>query len=136
MALRKLTVPKTVSTAAKVAAPATKTPAPKTAAKPSVPMHSIKTDWSGPSKGVNSRVSRTPIDPAVFGTLPDAAMTERDRKNLIALKAAFGGKQFQRQNLDAGILRRLGERGFIEHVSGGSNEATAIFKLTNKKLAA
>lgn len=115
-------------------APAAKAAAPK-AARPSVPMHSFQSGWTGASDGVNTRVSRTKIDSTRFGSLADAPLTERDQQNLAALRSQFGGKQFVRANIDAGILRRLGERGYVEHVSGGMNEATATFRLTNKKAA-
>jgi hypothetical protein len=75
------------------------------------------------------------IDSSRFGSLMDAPLTERDQKNLSALRSQFGGKAFQRANIDAGILRRLGERGYVEHVSGTGNEATATFRLTGRKVA-
>jgi hypothetical protein len=131
----------TKNRAAKAAASATVRPAPKpkvaaatkTVAKPTVQMHTFSTEWSGASDAVNQNVSRTPIDSSRFGTLLDAKMTERDIKNLAAMRAQFGHRQFERGNLDAGILRRLGERGYVTQVSGGHNDANAVFKLTNRK---
>jgi len=105
------------------------------AAKPTLVKHDFATGWSGDSAGVNLRVSRTPIDVSRFGS-SNGPLTERDRANLTSFREQFGNKPFERSNLDAGIIRRLGERGYLAHVSGGSNEATAKFKLTNKKLAA
>lgn len=139
----------TVKRAAKAASAAAETkvrPAPRPKAKPteadpkvarpSVAMHNLPTAWSGGTSGVgNSRVSRTPLPLDRFGTLTDAPLTERDRENLGVLRQQFGGGKFQRANIDAGILRRLGERGFLEHVSGAANEATAVFRLTNRKAA-
>jgi hypothetical protein len=129
----------TKTRAAKAAASAKVRPAPtpkasaKTVAKPTVQMHDFTSGWTGESDGVNRRVSRTPIDASRFGSLMDAPLTERDQKNLAALRSQFAGRQFERGNLDAGILRRLGERGYIQHVSGGNNDANAVFKLTARK---
>lgn len=118
-------------TRAKAVKPA---PAPK-AVKPSIQMHNFASAWEQPSDVTNERVSRTKIDATRFGTLPNAAMTDRDRKALDALRGQFGGKAFSRSNIDAGILRRLGERGFVAHVSGSEVDANATFKLTNRKAA-
>lgn len=106
------------------------------ATKPTVPMHDVHSNWSGASDVSNTRVSTTPIDYSKFGTLPNAKLTPRDREAIAALDSEFGKRQFERANIDAGIIRRLGERGYVEHVSGASNEPTAMFKLTGKKLAA
>jgi hypothetical protein len=123
---------KPAPTAKAKATPKPETPKANTVAKPSIPMHDLHSDWSGPSDVANSRVSRTPIDPSKFGTLLNAKLTERDQKALATLREQFGFKGFQRANVDAGILRRLGERGFIEHVSGSDNSADAVFKLTKR----
>lgn len=137
----------TIKRAAKAASAAKVRPAPKAkqaapeapkakpVARPTVQMHNFSSGWTGESDGVNRNVSRTPIPVDRFGTLTSAPLTERDQKNLDALRKQFGGKHFERGNLDAGILRRLGERGYIEHVRGASNEATAVFRLTGRKAA-
>ena len=104
--------------------------------KPTVPMHSLSSKWDGPSDVANSRASRTSIDYSKFGSLPNAKMTDRDRKAYAALESEFGKRQFERANVDAGILKRLGERGYIAHVDGAANDPLARFKLTGKKLAA
>lgn len=120
------------------------TPAPKAtapvkaapkAAKPTTVKHDFASAWTGESDGVNRRISRTQIDASRFGSRANDPLTERDRKNLETFRSQFGNKAFQRSNLDAGILRRLGERGYIAHVSGAGNEATATYKLTGKKAA-
>lgn len=126
---------KALKTAVAAAIKVRKAPTPKAAARPSVPMYQFSSGWTGASDGQNTRLSRTPIDATRFGSLADAPLTERDQKNLTALTAMFGKKQFTRANIDAGIIRRLGERGFVEHVSGAANEATACFKLTSRKVA-
>lgn len=118
---------------AKAAAPAVKTK-PQKAAKPAVVAHKFGTDWHGASDAVNSRTSRTPIDFSKFGSLPQAALTDRDQKAIEALRKQFGPRSFERGNLDAGIIRRLGERGVIQHVSGSDVDPKAQFKLTRKGL--
>ena len=110
------------------------TPVPPKAAKPKAVKYDFQPGWTGDSSGVNLRVSRTPIPVDRFGT-SQGPLTDRDRANLAELRQQFGGKAFERANLDAGILRRLGERGYLSHVSGEPSEESAKFKLTNKKAA-
>lgn len=105
------------------------------AAKPTLVKHDFASNWTGASDGVNLRVSRTAIPVDRFNTRPNDPLTERDRANLTKFRDEFGGKAFERGNLDAGILKRLGERGYLKHVSGAANEATAKFALTAKKVA-
>lgn len=122
------TAPKTATKPAKAAAKIVKAKP----AKPSVPLHSIKSNWSGVSDVANLRTTRTPIAVEKFGKLIGAAMTDRDRKALQALRNQFKQGEFTRANIDAGILRRLGERGFLTHVSGSNVAADAKFKLTTR----
>ena len=104
---------------------------PKRAVKPAVPMHQIAMNgYAGVSGVANERLSRTAINYDKFGTLKDAAMTDRDQKALQALRDEFGKNVFTRANLDAGIIRRLGERGRLEHVGGSPVDPLAKFRLT------
>lgn len=109
-------------------------PAPKVV-KPSIPTYGFASAWDGASDATNTRVSRTKIDHTRFGTLKDAPMTDRDIKALDALRGQFGNKAFPRANVDAGILRRLGERGYVQHVQGSEVDPMATFKLTARKAA-
>jgi hypothetical protein len=103
-------------------------------ARPAVAKYSFNTGYKkqGGTKGLNTRPSRQPINFKAFGSIPDAALTDRDHKLLKALREQFASKEFERANLDTGILRRLGERGFIKHVSGTEVAPDATFKLTGK----
>ena len=121
---QKQATPKTAPAAAK----------PSTPAKPSVPHHNIVSGYTGVSDVTNTRASRTEVDYSKFGTMGDAKLTDRDRKAIEALRGEFGNRQFERANVDAGILRRLGERGFIAHVKGAPTDPLAVVKLTGKKL--
>lgn len=107
--------------------------APK-AEKPTVAMHQFATAYDGPSTGLNTRVSRTPVQIERFGSLLDAPMTDRDQKNLEAIRKEFGSSNFERRNIDTGILKRLGERGCLVHVAGTAVDPKATFKLTAKGL--
>lgn len=111
-------------------APVAVKPAAPKAAKPTVAQYNFETGHTGPSSGINQNVSRVAIDFARFGTLKDAPMSDRDRKNLDAIRNEFGSKQFERGNLDTGIIRRLGERGKLVHVKGSPVDPKATFKLT------
>lgn len=117
---------------AKSAPKVAKAPVEKVAkpANVAAPRHDLKTSWTGPSTVMNSRASRTPIDYRKFGTLDTAPLTDRDRKSLADLRAEFKQGTFARANIDTGILRRLGERGLLAHVSGSDVAADAQFKLT------
>lgn len=110
------------------------TPKAERPTKPSIPAHTFKSGYDGPSDVLTSNASRTAIDLSRFGQHVSAPMTARDEAAVAGLRSTFGAKAFQRSNLDAGILRRLGERGCIVHVSGSAVEATATFRLTNKGL--
>lgn len=103
---------------------------PRKAAPP--PVHTIETTWTQPSTVLNARASRTAINFSAFGSLTQAPLTDRDRKSLHDLRQAFQKKVFQRGNLDTGILRRMGERGYLEHVEGSNVSADATFRLTAK----
>ena len=100
--------------------------------KPSIPLHALKSGYDGPSDVTNTRPTKTPINYKVFGTRPDDKMTHRDIEALAALRDGFNKAEFTRANLDAGILRRLGTRGFISHVSGSDVDPGAKFRLTAK----
>jgi len=124
-ATRKLKAP-TKAAAPKAAA----APKVEKVAKPSVMSHKFGTDYSGASGPLNARPSKTAIDFGKFGSLLDAALTDRDRKSLASIRREFQKKTFVRANVDAGILRRLGERGLLEHVGGSNVAPDATFKLT------
>jgi hypothetical protein len=113
------TAPKTAAAPKKAAAP-----------KPSVETYGFRSGWSGPSDLVNARISRTKLDPSVFNRNPKANVTQRDTDAMIALRSQFGDKPFERRNCDAGILRRLMERGLAQHVGGDCNAAVGTFRLT------
>lgn len=96
--------------------------------------HAITPSYTGTSSPFTSRKSRTPIPVEKFNTLPDAHLTERANAALKDIKKAYGSKTFERGNLDAGILRRLGERGYLEYVSGDPASLQCLFKLSKKGL--
>lgn len=122
--------------AAKAGKPATvAAPKAEKVAKPTVPVHSFESGYTGASGPLNARPSKTPIDFGKFGSLADKALTDRDRESIAAIRAEFQGKQFSRSNVDAGILRRLGERGYLAHVAGSDVSPLATFKLTSKAMA-
>lgn len=127
---KKLKAP--ASTAKKAAAAA---PKKERVARPSVAMHSFQSSYGGPSGPLNARLSRTPIDYGKFNSLSSAPLTDRDRKSLDAIRSTFKQGQFARSNVDAGILRRLGERGYLSHVSGSDVAPDAQFRLTKKAFA-
>ena len=92
------------------------------------------TAQDGKSPVTNSRKSTTRIQIEKFGTLTHASMTVRDDVALSGLRKAYGGKAFERGNMDAGILRRLGERGHIEYIDGNPASASAKFKLSKSAI--
>jgi hypothetical protein len=117
--------------AASVPAKAVKPAPEKRVAKPKVPMHEFKGEISDQTTGLlNTRASRQPINLKKFGTLVNAHLTHRDNEAIASLRKQFGRNPFTRANLDTGILRRLGERGIIAHVSGSEVDPSATFRLT------
>jgi hypothetical protein len=86
----------------------------------------------GKSPVVVSRKSTTRIQIEKFGTLADANLTVRDELLLKNLKRTYGNKVFGRANCDAGLIRRLGERNYLEYVEGNPSSANVTFKLTKK----
>lgn len=110
-------------------APAPK--AAKAAAKPSIEVYGFRSDWSGPSDLVNKNISRTKIDASRFGMYPKGNVTQRDTDAMVELREQFGAKAFERRNCDAGILRRLMERGLAKPMDLLNVDApTAMFSLT------
>ena len=101
-------------------------------AKPVIPAYNTQTSYAGESTLVNMRPSKTPIDFSRFGKSADAPMTDRDLKSLEGIRRDFGNKTFMRANYDAGVIRRLGERGYVAHVSGSEVAPDATFRLTAK----
>jgi hypothetical protein len=118
---------KTTTKAKATATPATEAPAASTkkVAAPTIEKYAFSSGWTGPSDGANKNLTRTAVDTSRFGQFPLANMTERDDKNLRALKATFGNKEFDVRNLDAGIIKRLGERGYIAVRKSGRFALTA-----------
>lgn len=110
-------------------------PAKKRAIAQGVMKHEIDTSYAGTSKPFTRRKSRTRIMVEDFNTIPDAHMTERANAALKDLKGKYAKNEFERGNLDAGIIRRLGERGFIAYVSGDTSSTQCKFKLTAKAFA-
>ena len=94
--------------------------------------HGLKASYSGTSGIEVGHRSKTAINISLFGKKPDAIMTERDNAALRAIKAKYAKNDFVRGDLDAGILRRLGERGYVAYVSGDAASPQAKFKLTQK----
>lgn len=115
------------------AAPAAK-PEATEAKKPMRVLHEIKTSYSGVSGALRKNKSRTAISHAAFGGLIGATLTERDNAFMRDIKAAFSDKPFQRGNLDAGNLRRAGERGLIVSVSGNGQSEHDTYKLSKLAL--
>lgn len=114
----------------------TKAATPKKAApKPSVEVYGFKSGWTGPSDVTNARVSKTKIDPARFNAFPNGAVTQRDQDAMVALRSQFKAGPFERRNVDAGILRRLMERGLANAVDAKDvNAPTSKFALTKAGL--
>lgn len=83
----------------------------------------------------NKNKSRTALKTGNFGKLTNAVMTDRDVAGLRMMKDRFGARPFNRAGLDAGIIRRLGERGKIEFVDGDIATENARFKLTRAGLS-
>jgi hypothetical protein len=100
--------------------------------KPKIELHSFDVTYEGPSTVLNSRLSKTPIRLAKFGTMIGDKTTDRDNKSMADWRREFGKKPFTRINQDAGIISRLGERGFLVHVSGSDVDPMAQFKLTDR----
>ena len=124
-----------MTNAKKVAKPATaKVQSAKPAAKPSVELYGFRSDWTGPSDLVNKNVSRTAIDAGKFNAYPKGNVTQRDQDAIVELREQFGAKPFARVNCDAGILRRLMERGLAKNVDAECNAPTSRFALTKAGL--
>lgn len=105
------------------------------AAKPTIELYGFKSGWTGESDVTNARISRTKIDAGRFNLYPKGNVTQRDQDAMVALRSQFGGKQFERRNCDAGILRRLMERGLARPVQNNdTNAPTSKFTLTKAGL--
>ena len=122
--------------AKKAAAPkAVKVQTAKKAAKPAIEVYGFRSAWTGPSDLVNRNISRTQIVAGCFNSYPKGNVTQRDQDAMVALRAQFGAKAFERKNCDAGILRRLMERGLAKPVSDtDTNAVTSKFTLTKSGL--
>lgn len=96
--------------------------------------HALAVQYSGPSLGVNKRKSVTAIDIRVFGTKPDYVLTDRTKAVASAIKRTVGKAAFPRGNIDAGVLKYLGMKGYVEHVEGDPATEQATFKFTPEGL--
>ncbi len=96
--------------------------------------HEVVSPYTGPSLGLNKRKSITALDLATFGTKPDYVLTERTEAVGRALRAKYGSTPFERANADAGILKYLGMKGYIEHVAGEAHSEKATFRFTKEGL--
>jgi hypothetical protein len=96
--------------------------------------HAIIDTYDGTSPVTIQRKSSTRINFSMFGSKMNAVMTARDDAAVTGLRKQYGKSVFERGNLDAGIIRRLGERGYLEHVEGHEQSPTTKFRLTTKAL--
>jgi hypothetical protein len=109
-----------------IAIPATRERAPKAPRAD----HGIVSAYVGPSLGLNKRKSTTALDLSQFGADPNYILTSRTEQVGKALKAKYGNAPFERANADAGILKYLGRKGYIEHVGGDPGSETCKFRFT------
>lgn len=112
----------------KVVVPPVQAPAPKAPRAPKAErvVHSVTSLYTGDSPGLNKRKSVTALDLTVFNTKPDYVLSERSELVAETIKKAYGNKPFPRANLDAGILKHLLMKGFVEPVSGSGGEDTTL----------
>lgn len=108
----------------------------KSAIDQGVTRHEIAGSYNGSSAVFNARKSRTAILLEQFNTTPDAPMTNRLTAALNDLANTYNKSSFERGNLDAGVIRRLGARGYLQHVEGANTDPKAKFKLTAKAFPA
>jgi len=118
--------------------------APVQVAAPSSPARRSRSDrvtygdlpvtYTGMSPYVNKRPSKTVIPVAEFGSKPSMTLHQRTELALKDWKARFGNRPFQRGNLDAGVLKLLGWRGFIRHVDGDPASDKCQFVFTRDGL--
>jgi hypothetical protein len=99
-------------------------------ATPKPELYGFRSGWTGPSDVTNKNISRTPVDGGRFNSVPNGTVTQRDQDAMVALRKQFGGKSFERKNCDAGILRRLIERGLARHMGGDGVSLTSTYSLT------
>ena len=90
--------------------------------------HDINVVYAGVSPSLNARKSRTPLRSEEFGAAPELVMSERDNSVLRPLKERYGKKDFQRGNVDTGILNRAIRKGIVRHVSGDPTHETATLR--------
>jgi len=120
--------PKTISVAKpKNIAKPVQASAPKVRA-PKVPRveHSVVSLYTGASVGLNKRKSGTVLDLKLAGSKPDYILSERSELIGETIKREYGNKPFPRGNLDAGVLKHLLIKGFVEAVSGNGGEDTVL----------
>ena len=63
--------------------------------------------------------------------VPDK-FTDRDREALDWMSDEFSRRQFERKNIDGGVLSRLIGHGAVAHMSGDLSSRAAKFKLTGR----
>lgn len=88
-------------------------------------------DYAGESVPVNARQSRVALDFALWGTVPDQNITARTQAVYDALRQRYGSQPFPRGNIDSGVLKFLGAKGWIAHVAGGATDPGAQFRIAN-----
>lgn len=107
--------------------------APKKKAKPAngnMIHHKIHVEFAGSSKPYGVKRNKTPLRVEKFGSLKGDILSDRDLNLLRNIKAEYKGESFERGDYDAGALSRLGERGYVELVSGPANSVNAVLRLT------
>lgn len=93
-------------------------------------VHGVESAYQGQSPVTNTRKSYTPVSTNNFGKFLDAPMSDRDVAGLkMLVKLAGPSRIFQRKDVDAGLLRRLGERGKLAHVKGTPLNELGQFKV-------
>lgn len=96
--------------------------------------HGFASLYTGDSPGLNKRKSTTVLDLSLFNTKPDYVLSERSELVAETIKKEYGPKPFPRANLDAGVLKHLLLKGFVERVSGDGGENT-ILRFTKAGMA-
>lgn len=129
----------------KVAGPKVVMATPTVKAKPvaKIPKAGVPSDKVHPVSGLqpgqtfaspwtNRNRSTTPINTTGFGQKIGDPLTSRRLDMLKNLVEHYGRRAFQRSDLDAAVLFRLGERGLIEFVAGDPSSETCQFRVTER----
>ena len=81
---------------------------------------------------VNSRKSKTRIPVEDFGTKPEYVLRERSLDLLKPLHDMYGTTPFATGDLDAGVLKFAGWKGWLAHVGGSPDLETCEFAFTSQ----